>query len=83
MTATMLVEVFTLRDQPLEVRCVAKAQSNKLEIEHVTFHALSDAQYRQIVDAIETYLLRKQLRDRERAKLGPDQEPGGSSQVPE
>ena len=63
-------------DRALEVRCIAKAGSNKLIFEgpdeNITFHALTDAQYRQIVDAIETYLLRKELRDRERAKAGPE-----------
>jgi hypothetical protein len=69
LSTTIALEIDPLAEK-IEVRCIAKAGSNRLEIEGVTFHDLSDSQYQQIVDAIETYLLRKQLRDRERAKSG-------------
>lgn len=51
-------------DTELEVRCMAGTKSNKLEIDRVTFHGLSDDQYRAIVRAIEVYLQRKKLRER-------------------
>lgn len=78
---SVAIDVFPekLASDKLDVRCVSKAGSNKLEIEGVTFHALTDAQYQQIVDAIETYLLRKQLRDRERAAAPVTAAPEGGT----
>ncbi len=63
-STTMIVEVFPDREKPLEVTCQARANSSKLTIDRVSFHALTDEQYQGIVDAIELYLMRKRERDR-------------------
>lgn len=67
--AQVVIDVFPSPGE-LEVTCQAKANKSKLKIAQVTFHALTDAQYQQIVDAIELYRMRKNLRERERAKAG-------------
>lgn len=62
--STVIVDVIPGAGE-LDVRCQAKAGSSKLQIDRVTFHALTDKQYRTIVTAIELYLSRKNLRERQ------------------
>ncbi len=74
--ANIAVDLYPVPDQPLEVRCVEKAGTNKLMIDRVTFHALSDADYDAIIDAIEDFRFRKKKRERNRLRAIVAANPG-------
>lgn len=63
--AAIHVDVFPT-SEPLDVQC--HARGNKLQIDNVTFHGMTDEHFVSVRNAIDGYLSRKKLRELEQAR---------------